>query len=445
MMDSPGVISRALAQALVAGPLDVEGLVERGAGLLGRRWRWLRPLAERLCAQFAGRTRPRRIAVARFLAADEGFARACERDELELRAPLAVRPMMGPVAAGAAWTLPPIRTAGELADWLAIGPAELDWFADRRGLQFRQIHERLRHYHYRPLAKRFGQLRLIEAPKPRLKQLQRRILTGILAHIPPHAAAHGFCPGRSIRSFAAPHAGQRVVVRIDLADFFPSIALARVQSLFRTAGYPEEVADLLAGLCCNRVPLDIWEQIDAALPGRRLQQLGERYARAHLPQGAPTSPALANLCAYRLDSRLTGLAAATGAVYTRYADDLAFSGGEDFARRVRRFCLHACATALEEGFAVCHRKTRIMHAGVRQHLAGTVVNERPNVRRADFDRLKATLVNCRQHGPAGQNREGLANFRAHLLGRISFVEMVHPSRGKRLRRIFEQIDWPSLL
>ncbi len=445
MMDSPGVISRALAQALVAGPLDVDGLVERGSSLLGRRWRWLRPLAERLCAQFAGRTRPRRIAVARFLAADAGFARACERYELELRAPLAVRPQMGPVAAGAAWTLPPIRTAGELADWLAIGPAELDWFADRRGLQFRQPHERLRHYHFRPLAKRLGQLRLIEAPKPRLKQLQRRILAGILDHVPPHAAAHGFCPGRSIRSFAAPHAGQRVVVRIDLADFFPSIALARVEALFRTAGYPEEVADLLAGLCCNRVPLDFWEQIDAALPARQLQQVRERYARAHLPQGAPTSPALANLCAYRLDCRLTGLAAATGAVYTRYADDLAFSGGEDFSRRVRRFCLHACATALEEGFAVCHRKTRIMHAGVRQHLAGIVVNERPNVRRADFDRLKATLVNCRQHGPAGQNRAGLVNFRAHLLGRISFVEMVHPSRGKRLRRIFEQIDWPEPL
>ena len=124
------------------------------------------------------------------------------------------------------------------------------------------------------------------------------------------------------------------------------------------------------------------------------------YAQRHLPQGAPTSPALANLCAYRVDCRLSGLAAVAGASYTRYADDVAFSGDEAFARCAERFSLRAAAILLEEGFAVRHRKTRLMQRSVRQHLAGLVVNERLNVRRADFDELKAILTNCCAAWPA---------------------------------------------
>ena len=99
------------------------------------------------------------------------------------------------------------------------------------------------------------------------------------------------------------------------------------------------------------------------------------------------------------------------------------------------------ATAMEEGFSVHHRKTRIMRHGVRQQLAGIVVNERLNVIRADYDRLKATLTNCIRHGAQSQNRACNADFRAHLLGRISFVEMVNPMRGRRLRELFSQITW----
>ncbi|MGB6720023.1 MAG: hypothetical protein WBE72_04460, partial [Terracidiphilus sp.] len=154
-----------------------------------------------------------------------------------------------------------------------------------------------------------------------------------------------------------------------------------------------------------------------------------------------TSPALANLCAYRVDCRLSGLAHAAGAAYTRYADDLAFSGGEDFERCVERYAAHVAAILLEEGFEVHHRKTRIMRQGVRQYLAGVVANERVNVVRADFDRLKATLANCAKHGPASQNRDAHPRFRQHLDGRIAFVEMINPQKGARLRRIFERIAW----
>ena len=178
--------------------------------------------------------------------------------------------------------------------------------------------------------------------------MQRSILAEILDSIPPHEAAHGFVKGRSIQSFASPHAGQRVVLRMDVRDFFPSISALRIQAFFRTAGYPDSVASFLCGLCTNAVPDAAWHEHRGALGVEKAFELRGLYRRRHLPQGAPTSPSLANLCAYRLDARLAGLADSAGAVYTRYADDLAFSGNDQFERQVERFSDLVGAILLEE-------------------------------------------------------------------------------------------------
>ena len=213
-------------------------------------------------------------------------------------------------------------------------------------------------------------------------------MTGILDQIPVHDAAHGFRRGRSVCTFASPHVGQRVVVRLDLHDFFPSVLMAQVQAVFRTVGYPDRVADLLAALCCHSTPDVIWHQLEAPPHGKPLHKLQAMYSRPHLPQGAPTSPSLANLCAYRLDCRLASLAQSVGARYTRYADDIAFSGGVAFHRMVKRFCLHVCTVMMEQGFSVHYRKTRIMRQAARQQLAGIVLNDCLNVRRFDYGRGK---------------------------------------------------------
>jgi hypothetical protein len=349
---------------------------------------------------------------------------------------------MLPVPAARSWNVPPIESARGLAEWLKINFDELLWFADRKGLRRWKSSEQLRHYHYRILIKRSGAVRLIEAPKARLKALQKQILTQILNTVPPHPAAHGFLKGRSIKTFAAPHAGKRVVVRMDLRDFFPTIGAARIQSFFRTAGYPESVADLLAGICTNAAPRDVWEKSSLDVDRALLREARDLYSRPHLPQGAPTSPALANLCAYGVDCRLSGLAGSVTADYSRYADDLAFSGDETFEKCAERFSIHVAAILHEEGFAVHHRKTRIMRQGVRQHLAGLVANQHVNVMRPDFDRLKAILTNCARLGPSRQNRDGHPRFRAHLEGRVAFVEMINPAKGQRLREILDKVNWP---
>jgi len=228
---------------------------------------------------------------------------------------------------------------------------------------------------------------------------------------------------------------------MDLRDFFPTFAAARIQALFRMLGYPESVADMLGGICTNSVPGDVWHKPGFDVAPGSLREARILYRKPHLPQGAPTSPALANLCTYRLDCRLTGLAEAVGASYTRYADDLAFSGDAAFERRVDRFSTHVAVILHEEGFVAHHRKTRIMRQGVRQHLAGLVANRHMNIRRTDFDRLKAILTNCARLGPATQNRESHPHFRAHLEGRVAFVEMINPAKAQRLWAIFEQIRW----
>lgn len=430
-----------LAQSLLAGEATADLLVSRCSRTLGRRWRWLRPVARRYLKKFGGGTRPRYREVVPFLRDDVGLRRAWLKhsDEIVVTEFLTTPQEMLP--ARDEWDVPAIESTGDLAKWLGLDPGELRWFADLKGLAYKQRQQRLEHYHYRVIAKSAGSVRLIEAPKPRMKDLQRQILRWTLEKIPAHPAVHGFVKGRSIKSFAAPHVGRRIVLRMDVRDFFPTIGGVRIQNVFRTLGYPEAVADLLGGICTNATPRDVWREVRAEIDAACLNETQRLYARPHLPQGAPTSPMLANLCFYRIDCRLSALAKSAGASYTRYADDLAFSGDEEFAKGAERFAAHVAALLLEEGFRVHHRKTRLMRQGVRQHLAGLVTNQKINVTRRDFDRLKALLTNCARHGAESQNRERRPNFREHLEGRVGFVEMVNPEKGRKLRRTLERISW----
>jgi RNA-directed DNA polymerase len=433
----------ALASAFVAGEQTVDAVVARAKRLLGQEWRWLPPLARRYLQTFSGRVRPRRRNVVEFLVNDKRFYRIWQKlaSHLGIAHWLTEPQRMQPAAAAANWQVPAIESVAALAEWLGTNVNYLQWFADLKGLGCKTDRRKLRHYHYRVLVKDSGNIRLIEAPKQALKKLQQGILSGILDKVPAHSATHGFVKGRSIKTFVAPHVRKRVVLRMDLRDFFPSFRAARIEAFFRTMGYPEAVADLLAGICTTATPRDVWQGLRLAGDPVRFWETRTLYGRSHLPQGAPTSPGLANLCSYRLDCRLAGLAASVGAHYTRYADDLAFSGDQAFEKKVARFSLHVAAIALEEGFTVNHRKTRIMRQAIRQRLASIVTNHHPNVPRKDFDRLKAILANCIRHGPELQNREDHRSFRAHVDGRVSFVEMVNPEKGKRLRRLFDQIRW----
>jgi len=438
-------LTRAIAASVLAGEPSAEGISSRLARTFGKPHRWHRSLARRYLKAFPANTRPSRRDVLNFLKDDGNLRRnRAERPDQFLVGEWINEPFrMAPVPAAAGWDIPVIESAAGLAACLHVDVNDLLWLADLKGLGAKLGRPRLNHYHYRPVTKSTGGVRLIEIPKPRLKNVQRRILAGILGRIPPHPAVHGFVKSRSIKTYATPHVGQRVVLRMDLQDFFPSFPAARIAAVFRIAGYLESVAEPLAGLCTNSVPRKLLAHLSPSMTYDNLRDARDIYERPHLPQGAPTSPLLANLCTYRTDCRLSGLANSVGAHYTRYADDLAFSGDSSFARNVESFSIHVAAILMEEGFRVNHRKTRVMRQGVRQHLAGVVANARVNTPRCDFDSLKAILTNCVRRGPDGENRDARPQFRAHLEGRISFVESIHQERGAKLRAIFERIVWPS--
>ncbi len=437
-----------MARAFAMGPLETDALVARGVAFAGESARTLRPIAREVAARFADAPRPRVREITTMLLRNRGWllrqlSGAPTRRHSRYTSTIDAHTSMVPVAAARDWMLPPITSVVSLADWLNVTVDDLAWFSNCAAFGHEDIAARRHHYHYMLRAKPHGGVRVLEVPQARLRVLQRRILREILDRVPTwYRAAHGFVRGRSVCSFASEHVGQAVLLRIDLADFFPAISGARVQSLFRTFGYPEAVADALGGICTNTVPASVFST--ARWPGLHASDLRDAlptFGRPHLPQGAPTSPSLANLCAHRLDCRLTGLADWAGATYSRYADDLAFSGGPDVARRIEHYAAEIGSIANAEGWRVQHRKTRIMRQGVQQHLTGLVVNTRLNCRRRDVDALRATLTNCVRHGPGSQNREHRPDFREHLRGRIAWVRSVNPQKGDRLQRIFDRIEW----
>ena len=191
--------------------------------------------------------------------------------------------------------------------------------------------------------------------------------------------------------------------------------------------------------CRQRAPRSAAPRLRAAH-----YRLGRHLAAPHLPQGAPTSPALANLAAFGLDRRLSALADSRGLAYSRYADDLALSSSAHLRpSQVDSLATVVAEIASEEGFRVNPAKTSVQRRGQRQRLAGLVINERPNIARAEYDRLKATLHNAAQLGPDSQNRHGHRNYRAPLLGRVSRVCQINPDRGQHLLAAFAHIDWPG--
>jgi RNA-directed DNA polymerase len=432
-----------VADALLAGPWRRREMVRRVAVALGmaRAHTWVGTMVGEVQTGFPRPPVDRPRELSRFVRATQGFARGHATPPL----PRVVR--WQPVPTALAWERYPVTDLPDqaaVARLLDVDAGELAWFADTRGLE-RTAGEALRHYRWHTVDRLHG-IRLLAAPKPRLKEAQRRLLRHVLAGVPVHEAAHGCVPGRSVRTAVAPHTGSAVVLRMDLESFFPSVAAGRVHGLLLgPAGLPEPVAHVLTGLVTTVVPAQVWRALpvptDADARDRH-HRLGRRLAVAHLPQGAPTSPALANLVCFRLDRRLAGLAASHGATYTRYVDDLTFSGGTSIGGD--RFAGLVAEVVADEGFRVNPAKTSAVGAGRRQSVLGAVVNVHPALPRRERDALRALLHNCATHGWAGQTRgRDPETFRDHVLGRVAWAGSLDPVFGARLTALADRIDWTA--
>ena len=310
--------------------------------------------------------------------------------------------------------LPPLDTPQQLAEALGVSVVQL------RGLCYHRDAATRIHYTRFTIPKRDGTERPIWAPKTVLKAAQRWVLRNVVERLPVHGAAHGFLAGRSTATNAAAHADSRVVLKMDIEGFFPTITWRRVKGVFRRAGYRERISTLLA-LLCTEAPREV-----VALEGKTyFVSLGPRC----LPQGAPTSPALTNALCLRLDRRLTGLAAKTGWRYTRYADDLTFSlpaaapdaSPDPLIKLVTKI-------AAGEGLKIKQEKTRLARSGRRQTVTGLVVNRDlpPRCPRALRRQIRAAIHNLKAGKPLPEG-ESLAR----LAGYAAYVHMTDPKRGRK--------------
>ena len=284
---------------------------------------------------------------------------------------------------------------GVLTHWLRLEPKLLRFIA----YFLRDVEK----YRTREIPRRNKEPRIIEEPMSLLKFIQRRILRRILEQTDLPECVHGFRKGRSTGTAARPHVGKEVVVCCDIKDFFHTITTKRVWGVFRTLIINPRISNLLAALTTYK--------------GR-------------LPQGAPTSPMIANLVCRRLDRRLMGIAASRGITYTRYADDMTFSGGPETPS-----ILKAVRTVLEEeGFTLAEEKTRILRRGRRQEVCGVVVNDRAGIPRRWRRRVRAEVHRIVTGGKAD------GALKAHVRGEIAYLNAFHPEEATRLREKLESAD-----
>jgi RNA-directed DNA polymerase len=290
-------------------------------------------------------------------------------------------------------------------------------------------------------ARRF---RTICVPDPLLMQTQRWIAQNILNVVKPHEASFAFAKDRDLVGAANKHAGARWLVKMDVRSFFESISEQQVYFVFRRLGYPSLLSFQLARIC-TRLPLrHVWPPRSGptGLPYRP-------WPQGHLPQGAPTSPMLANLAVQALDVHLAELASQLGWTYTRYADDLTFSRIDD----VRRSCAMRLIKLVEQalrafGLAVRHTKTSIAPPRARKVMLGVLVDrERPRLTRSFRNNLEThlyALTSPKIGAGAHMRNRGFASrigMQRHVAGLLAFAHQVDKEYAAKQYRLFNTIDW----
>lgn len=269
-------------------------------------------------------------------------------------------------------------------------------------------------YHVFEIPKKSGGVRVIEAPDARLKSIQRWILDEIVNSFNPSDCATGFRKGFSIVDNAKKHVGKELVINFDIKDFFPSVTYADVFRLFLYMGYKKDVAHLLTKLCTN--------------------------ANNVLPQGSPASPAISNLVLLKLDKRLACLAETIGCDYSRYADDITFSG----EKTIKNIVPLVKRIVFEEGFEINEDKVRLQYSHQRQEVTGLTVNKKISVSHKVTKELDNAIYFCSRYGVADHMRHigcDKAFYQDHLYGLAYFVNMVDNEQGRKYLNKLDEINW----
>ena len=317
--------------------------------------------------------------------------------------------------------LPIISDDKELASLLGIDYNDLRFLCYHRDVMAYD-----NYYHY-TIPKRNGGERSIAAPSPLLKSVQRKILELILEKIEISDSAHGFLKGRSVISSADSHfKGPKLLINMDIENFFPTITFNRVRGMFKSFGYSGYVSSLLAMICtyCERMAIEIKGQIKYVKASEKI-----------LPQGSPSSPMITNILCRNLDMRINGLAKTHDFLYTRYADDMSFSFEQNIDKNdIRKVIYEICSVVNNEGFRINKDKTRYLKSNNRQCITGIVVNnEQIGVPKVWLKKLRAAIHNAKTH--KNLSKETFAK----IYGMSSWLKSVNKERYDKIIKDAESL------
>lgn len=269
-------------------------------------------------------------------------------------------------------------------------------------------------YHTFSIPKKTGGIRYIEAPCKRLKDIQRWIKDEIVDKFVISEYATGFRKKMSIVDNAKKHVGKELVINMDIQDFFPNIIYSQILLMFIYIGYRKDVAHLLTKLCTNNKNV--------------------------LPQGSPASPAISNHILLKLDKRLGRLASSIGADYSRYADDITFSGNKS----INTIVPLVIKIVSEEGFQINKNKTRLQYRNQRQEVTGLIVNDKIAVNSVLESEIKNAVYFIKLYGIDDHMKHIKCNksfYLEHLYGIAYYIKMVDEEKGKEYLKQLDNIKF----
>jgi RNA-directed DNA polymerase len=304
---------------------------------------------------------------------------------------------------------------------------------------------RYRYYKKFKLIKRSGGYREIMAPQGELKFIQKWIYINILSKYQLTENCTSFRKDYSIYDNAKPHERKKYILKIDLLKFYDTITEERVFGVFKGMGYVENLSFGLARICTAKHTYSFWEEIseDNAVV---LEKLIEKKP-AILPQGAPTSPTLANIVANRMDKRFAKLGNIRGFDYTRYADDLTFSSNNFNSLPSVNFINDIIK---EEGFFINRKKVKLFRAGGKQYVTGLTVTNGVNVSKKYRKNIFQHLYYAKKFGPRNHltkwakdndKNANIMSFKDWLYGHICFISSINKEAGNKMLKEFNKIGW----
>ncbi|MDB4905090.1 MAG: hypothetical protein JWQ63_4371 [Mucilaginibacter sp.] len=326
--------------------------------------------------------------------------------------------------------LPVIFSTNHLSEYVGIPYGDLKYI----------INNRDKFYKFYEIKKRTGGLRQIVVPHLNLRMVQQFINLEILQKVPINRNAHGFINKKSIRTNAVQHIDKEAILNLDLLKFFDSISERRVYGIFKSLGYTNNLSIDLAKLSTVVLPNDYYNKFSECQLKLYRELVPENTAV--MPQGASTSPALSNIILRRLDHRFDKLSQKLNVSYTRYADDITFSGNFNALPSIK-LLKHIIKT---EGFFINWDKVGIYKKGRRQIVTGLTVSNGVHVHRNFKKEIKKHIYCCRVFGVQEHLKycklddKGL--YKEWLLGKIYYINSIEPKAAEKFLQDFFTIEWP---